>query len=858
MARIYLAYFVSGFVSLAYQIVWYRCFVDRIGASNITFVLVLCCFIGGLGAGSAASRRAAARLRPLLGGRDNLTFYGQIELIITVTALGLFVFSSLPNHIVSGFPYVLKGNVYEPTWIYQTLKVLAVVLCVFIPCFFMGITFPLLCAVFKRHERFPSRLYAWNTFGACAGVVVCEFVLIRYLGTTVAFCAALLLNALLGAWFLKQGERLFGLLVGQAAAPSESDSVDDSTEPEPAEKEANPSDTAPPPISLRTAAACAAVSGLLSGGLEADMLKRYALWGEHLKISFSFLIFWAIFAIFLASLCIRKPRAWRFPIIQVLFIAAFVYHLTAAYYHIPLRMWSNRFVLTYLTHDAYSVGLAESFMMNFFAIFPTYFCIALLLPHVCNRCQERRRHLGAVYGLNTIAFCAGVLVFGWIAPLVNPFYSVRAFVGVFAVAVVVLLTLSETRPPRRLLWAPAAVALALVFILSSRGVDRGFFRGREVETLPISHMRSDSAHVVFIAQEPGYRTEYFDCHPMSANNPRALQYMKLMAHFPLLAHTGPKTALLICFGVGNTAKAIADHSSIERLDAVDLCGPVFELAPQFADTNNRVYEDKRVRLIHDDGRNFLNLTAGTYDLITSEPPPPCHPGVGRLYSLEYYQACKRRLSPNGLVSQWLPIYQMTSEMLDRSVATFRLVFPYTMMFVGAEEDIIIVGSPEPIDFSRVETRFACDKRVLADLESVGVKSVTQLLARVVQVDDTIDERFKGKGILTDENNFLDYAVTTQFVWYQIVGGRKMLTGPFVQERAALGYHSLPVLKELKRQDLRCYEQLRAILESPESLKKIVPDFPIYLPAPPAAKPKAEGQGNRKAHEGKEKRDADLR
>ena len=48
MVRIYLLYFLSGLASLIYQIVWYRHFVDRLGASNITFVLVLCSFIGGI------------------------------------------------------------------------------------------------------------------------------------------------------------------------------------------------------------------------------------------------------------------------------------------------------------------------------------------------------------------------------------------------------------------------------------------------------------------------------------------------------------------------------------------------------------------------------------------------------------------------------------------------------------------------------------------------------------------------------------------------------------------------------------------------------------------------------------------
>lgn len=74
MARIYLPYLLSGFVSLIYQVCWYRYFVDKLGANNITFVLVLCGFVGGIG-------------------------------------LGLFLFSGLPNHVVGSFPYALRGAV---------------------------------------------------------------------------------------------------------------------------------------------------------------------------------------------------------------------------------------------------------------------------------------------------------------------------------------------------------------------------------------------------------------------------------------------------------------------------------------------------------------------------------------------------------------------------------------------------------------------------------------------------------------------------------------------------------------------------------------------------------------------------
>ena len=40
MTRILFAYGVSGFVSLGYQVAWFRVFTDRFGSTNLTFALV--------------------------------------------------------------------------------------------------------------------------------------------------------------------------------------------------------------------------------------------------------------------------------------------------------------------------------------------------------------------------------------------------------------------------------------------------------------------------------------------------------------------------------------------------------------------------------------------------------------------------------------------------------------------------------------------------------------------------------------------------------------------------------------------------------------------------------------------------
>ena len=67
----------------------------------------------------------------------------------------------------------------------QMTQIGTAMLCVRIPCFFMGVTFPLLCNAFldtPRSARLPFVLYAWNMLGACTGVLTCQFVLLPHVG----------------------------------------------------------------------------------------------------------------------------------------------------------------------------------------------------------------------------------------------------------------------------------------------------------------------------------------------------------------------------------------------------------------------------------------------------------------------------------------------------------------------------------------------------------------------------------------------------------------------------------------------------------------------------------------------------
>ncbi len=745
-------YCLSGAVSLVYQVAWFRIFVDRFGSTTLTFALVVTNFIGGLGLGALISRRVSAWVSSRLGAASRLRVYGVLELCVAAAALLTLALGAIPADLWGTFPYELRDGIFQHGIAYRLSRILIITLCVAIPCLFMGMTFPLLCSAFEEESRFPSALYAWNTGGACAGILAFEFALLPVLGHSRAFELAIALNACIGLAFLAIGRG------GRPVSPAP-------------EKTAGGSKRANEGVSVLIAGAV--IGGLLTGVVEADVFKHIRYTGFRSEAAMPLISFWAILSIFLGSWTVRALPRLGLRTIAILYVFAIAYY-ALVWRHAPaldeaIMRWQHRgvdpqalgdqtqFIGFYVRHSD-PLGLLVFLGLT---IFPPFYLLSLLLPAVCNQLQGARRHLGRAYGLNTVAFCIGMVGFTWVAPRVNAFYSFKLALVVLAAATGLLLLLG-TRRRRVTLWKPLLAVAAVVAgcAFTPRDFDRSLFPADSpAATGRIRAIRSNGDTTTFVViDRNGDYSLYFDNFNMSGTGMSGQLYMRLMAHFPLLAQSDPRAAAVICFGVGNTASAVARHASIERIDIIDLNDQVFHTASEFAATNHRVHRDPRVRLIHDDGRNFLALTDQHYDLITSEPPPPTHEGVYRLYSLEYYNAVADRLTPNGMMTQWLPTRQMPDRSIQLAITSFIEAFPHSLLFVGHRYDFILLGSKAPIDLATLERRFeAAEPELREELAKLHVNRPINLLARIVKSDQQLRAEYAGLPVISDERRDWAYA-----------------------------------------------------------------------------------------------------
>jgi spermidine synthase len=170
---------------------------------------------------------------------------------------------------------------------------------------------------------------------------------------------------------------------------------------------------------------------------------------------------------------------------------------------------------------------------------------------------------------------------------------------------------------------------------------------------------------------------------------------KMMAHLTLaqLDHT-PRHALIICFGMGTTFRSITTWNV--PTTAVELVPSVPRLFSFYHADAPRVMALPFAKVVIDDGRRFLERNPEKYDAIILDPPPPVQTaGSSLLYSQDFYTVAKRRLEPGGILQQWLPSADLSTQ--SAVARALKNSFPYVRAFHSLEgEGWHFLASERPI------------------------------------------------------------------------------------------------------------------------------------------------------------------
>jgi spermidine synthase len=259
------------------------------------------------------------------------------------------------------------------------------------------------------------------------------------------------------------------------------------------------------------------------------------------------------------------------------------------------------------------------------------------------------------------------------------------------------------------------------------------------------------------------------------------RHFVLKGHLPLMLIEAPRSVLVVGLGMGITLQATARHPGVERIDVVELSPEIVSAQSVLREVNGDVVHDPRVRVRIDDGRAFVKLSEGRYDMITADPIHPKISRVGYLYTREYYEAIRERLTPGGIVCQWMPLYQISPQRLRSAVRTFLDVFPHATLWYVDNHALLLgrLGSPD-VDFALLQARFA-DPAVREDLASIGIASPESLLSHLLLGPAELRAFVEEDGeapVNTDDHPYLEYFVPGD-LFYRVEDNERALAAHLV-------------------------------------------------------------------------------
>src|SRR6202166_1813487 len=160
-------------------------------------------------------------------------------------------------------------------------------------------------------------------------------------------------------------------------------------------------------------------------------------------------------------------------------------------------------------------------------------------------------------------------------------------------------------------------------------------------------------------------------------------YQEMMSHVPLFAHGNAQDVLIIGGGDSGIAEEVLKHKAVKRLTQVEVDAKVVEFAKEhFPEFTGPVFADKRFESVIDDGAKFVARTDRRFDVIIVDSTDPQGPGKV-LFTRKFYAACKRCMTPGGvLVTQnGVPFLQPAE--LVASVGHLRRLFADAGCYIAA-------------------------------------------------------------------------------------------------------------------------------------------------------------------------------
>ncbi|WP_230550209.1 spermidine synthase [Reyranella aquatilis] len=660
-------FFLSGVAALIYQTAWHRLLGLFAGADTIAAALVVGAFLLGLGIGSLAAGLYADRL----SRRAALIAFAICE-------VGIAAFALLS-------PWLYYDVIYRGLLPLAESRavIFAVVFAGLLwPTFLMGCSLPFLSKAVVSQIAGSAQLIGWlyglNTLGAGVGAFFGGW----YLIGTVGFDNAVYLGALINLVVAGGGLLLARGLDMEAAQP------------------------VPKTVAAETAdgvvwrwSLLVFISGFLIVALQ---IVWYRLIGVLLQSNgYSFSLVLTVFLLGDAAGLlvgarvidrIADPRRFFFLMQGIATALA----LAGAWF-VYLGIGAGILPATFVDHDIMGPNTANPALILLLlavVVLPASFIMGFSFPVVQKAVQRDLDRLGSRVGLVQLANIVGNSMGSLVAGLLLLDLVGTAGTLKLLVAIGLAFSVLQLAGPRATRWAyvPAAVLVAGLALFPG---GEEFWRRLHGLTDEKAIVAEDKTGLSLLkmsgndSRDEGGRL-YIQGHSQS-RLPFDTVHAYLGAIGPL-THDAPRRVLVIGSGTGGTPYAAGLNPATEQVKVIEIVAPVIETLKTYTAAGGKsgvdeLLSSRRFDVTVADGRHSLALDPVRYDVIEADAILPKTALSGLLNSREFFEQVRTKLAPGGIYVQWAPT--------ERSVATFRSVFPYVTMIHPA-----MLGSDRPIPYSR--------------------------------------------------------------------------------------------------------------------------------------------------------------
>lgn len=722
-------FLLSGFSGLVFETLWFHHAALALGNTVWAASLVLSAFMTGMAVGSALAGRFGDRVR------NSLVLYAAAEAVVAFAGVALVY--AMP-HIGASFAKAIQPLSAQPALV-SLLRFSSAFGLLLLPALAMGLSLPLLVRVVggwdSNFGRVLGVLYGANTVGAMLGAASCEGLLVNRYGIGASALCAGALNLVAAVLAL--------VVARKQSAPAPA---------------AAPQNAAAHGGTEKILLAASFLAGLLLLCLEVVWLRFLILFLNDTPLVFALVLAMLLGGIAFGSLLASIWSSWKPRVFEHTYLIAFAGGLLG---------FGGYLLFPYVIRGSFPAYQSASTILRIGAplVVPTSVAsgalFTLLGAYVRSVSSSDSRAAGRLSLVNTAGAALGSLFGGFV---MLPHLGIELALLSALVAYGVIGAVLAWRSPRSRamrLGAPVAFAVLFAFFPIGRMHDQYMqasarrWSGGEGKLVDVHEGTSATLlHVVHHHRgTPLFDQIATNAYSMSVNGWFGRRYMKLFVYLPLAVHPHVRNALVIGYGIGNTAQALTDSREIERIDIVDNSRDMLEASRTLRVAHGHSpLQDPRVQLHIADGRFFLQGGSKTYDLITAEPPPPIIAGVVHLYTSEYFQLMRDRLAPGGIASYWLPVINISEGTTKSIIASFCTAFSDCSLWHGAGRNLMLMGSRDaagPVDEARFTQQWRAPE-VRDELSELGFELPAQLGALFIGDAPYLHRVIAGALPLTDD------------------------------------------------------------------------------------------------------------